>query len=243
MSWGGTAGQASSGTLRDEWLIPIVRRRSRVVRWIRMSMPALSPRRFVRQAILFEGSLALVAAALGWLLPTPPWRQIHWTWTAAAYGAAAALPLLAAMFALHQLRAGPFGRLNRVVDQLIVPLFAGCSLADFALISLVAGFGEELLFRGLVQTALIGWFGVAAGVALASLLFGLAHIITPTYALLAAAIGIYFGWLALYSNDLLAPIVAHAVYDFAALVYLTHRARHEESAVFSHEGNNHELHE
>lgn len=188
-----------------------------------MSMPVLSPRRFVRQAILFEGSLALVAVALGWLLPTPPWRQIHWTWMAAAWGAAASVPLLAAMLALRRVRGGPFGRLNRIVDQVVVPLFAGCSLADFALISLVAGFGEELLFRGLIQAALVNWFGVAAGVAVASLLFGLAHMITPTYALLATAIGVYFGWLSLVTDDLLAPIVAHAVYDFAALAILTRR--------------------
>jgi uncharacterized protein len=188
-----------------------------------MSMPALSPRRFVRQAVLFEGSLALIAVALGWLLPTPPWRQIHWSWAAAAWGIAASVPLLAAMFALRRFRVGPFGRLNRVVDQVIVPLFAGCSLADFALISLVGGLGEELLFRGVIQAALVTWFGIAAGISLASLLFGLAHIITPTYALLATIIGAYFGWLALYTNDLLAPIAAHAVYDFAALIYLTRR--------------------
>lgn len=167
--------------------------------------------------------MALIAVALGWFLPTPPWRQIHWTWTAAAWGIAASVPLLAAMFALRRLRAGPFGRLNRVVDQVIVPLFAGCSLADFALISLVGGLGEELLFRGLIQAVLVSWFGVAVGIGLASLLFGLAHIITPTYALLATIIGVYFGGLALYTNDLLAPIVTHAVYDFAALGYLTRR--------------------
>jgi uncharacterized protein len=188
-----------------------------------MSMPALSPRRFVRQAVLFEGSLALIAVALGWLLPTPPWRQIHWTWTAAALGIAASIPLLAAMFALRRLRAGPFGRLNRVVDQVIVPLFADCSLADFALISMVGGLGEELLFRGLIQAALVNWFSIAVGIGIASLLFGLAHIITPTYALLATIIGAYFGGLALYTNDLLVPILAHAVYDFAALAYLTRR--------------------
>src|SRR5437764_1094401 len=124
---------------------------------------------------------------------------------------------------LRRLHAGPFGRLNRVVDQVIVPLFAGCSLADFALISLVGGLGEELLFRGLVQTALVSWFSVGVGIGLASLLFGLAHMITPMYAVLATIIGVYFGWLALYAGDLLAPIVAHAVYDFAALAYLPRR--------------------
>lgn len=189
-----------------------------------MTMPA--PRRFVRQAILFEGSLAVVALAVGWFLPTPPWRQIHWTWQAAAEGAAAAVPLLAAMLALRSVSIGPFGRLNRLVDQLIVPLFTGCRIVDFAVIAIVAGFGEELLFRGVIQAALANWLDVTAAIAIASLLFGAAHVITPTYAVLAALIGAYLGWLKIYSADLLAPIVTHAVYDFAALVYLT-RGKHE----------------
>jgi membrane protease YdiL (CAAX protease family) len=200
-----------------------------------MSTSIPRPRRFIRQAILFEGSLALVALAVGWFLPTPPWRQIHWTWPAAADGAAAAVPLLAAMLALRSVHAGPFGRLNQLVDEFVVPLFAGCGIADFAVIAVVAGFGEELLFRGVIQTALANWLNVAAGIMVASLLFGAAHIITPTYAILAALIGAYLGWLAIAFGDLLAPIVTHAIYDFAALVYLTSGARrlinHEE-----HEG-------
>ncbi len=186
-----------------------------------MSISTSSPRRFVNQAILFEGSLAVVAMAVGWFLPTPPWRRIHWTWQAAGEGAAAAVPLLAAMLALRSAHAGPFGRLNRLVDEFVVPLFAGCRIADFAVIAIVAGFGEELLFRGVIQAALANWLGITAGIAIASLLFGVAHIITPTYASLAALIGAYLGWLAFASGDLLAPIMTHAIYDFAALVHLT----------------------
>ena len=186
-----------------------------------MSIPAESPGRFVRQALLFEGALAAVALALGWLLPTPPWRQIHWSGPGVGWGLAACIPLLATMLVVRQLHWGPLERLNRVVDGFVTPLFAGCTILDFALISLVGGLGEELLFRGLIQPALAHWLGVAAGVILASLLFGAAHLITPTYAVLAAAIGAYFGYLTISADNLLVPIVAHAVYDFAALIYLT----------------------
>jgi uncharacterized protein len=192
-----------------------------------MSIPAQPPGRFVRNAILFEGTLALVAIALGRLLPTQPWEQIGWNWLGVGWGLAACVPLLATMLGLRQLRIGPLGQLNRVVDEFVVPLFAGCTILDFALISLVGGLGEELLFRGLIQAALAKWLGAAAGIALASMLFGLAHIITPAYAALATMIGIYFGWLWLDTGNLLAPIVAHAVYDFAALVYLTRRDSRE----------------
>jgi len=55
---------------------------------------------------------------------------------------------------------------------------------------------------------------------IASVLFGLFHPITPTYAALAAAIGLYLGWLWLACGNLLTPIVTHALYDFLALAYL-----------------------
>jgi membrane protease YdiL (CAAX protease family) len=190
-----------------------------------MSNSTESPRRFVVQALAFEGALAVVACALGWLLPIPPWQQIHWELAGLGWGIAACIPLLAGMFVLRGLRSGPLGRLNRVVDQFVAPLFAKCTLLDFALISIVGGLGEELLFRGLIQAALTNWLGVAAGIVIASLLFGLAHIITPTYAVLAALIGVYLGWVWIAADNLLAPIVAHALYDFAALVYLTRGAR------------------
>jgi uncharacterized protein len=190
-----------------------------------MPNSAESPRRFVVQALAFEAALALVACGLGWLLPVPPWRQIQWDLAGLGWGIAACIPLLAGMFVLRGLRTGPLGRLNQVVDRFVVPLFARCTLLDFALISIVGGLGEELLFRGLLQAALSNWLGAAAGIVIASLLFGLAHIITPTYAMLAALIGAYLGWVWIAAENLLAPIVAHALYDFAALIYLTRGAR------------------
>jgi len=45
--------------------------------------------------------------------------------------------------------------------------------------------------------------------------------LTPTYAILATLIGVYFGGLVLWTENLLPAIIAHGVYDFAALVYLT----------------------
>ena len=90
-----------------------------------------------------------------------------------------------------------------------------------ALVSSIAGFGEELLFRGVLQPLASSWFGVPIGFVLASVVFGLLHSVTPTYAVLATLVGAYFGWLFLATNNLLCPILTHSVYDFVALVYLT----------------------
>ena len=56
-----------------------------------------------------------------------------------------------------------------------------------------------------------------AAVAISATLFGLAHFLSATYAVIAALVGAYLGWLHLVSGNLLVPIVAHAVYDLVAL--------------------------
>jgi membrane protease YdiL (CAAX protease family) len=111
--------------------------------------------------------------------------------------------------------------LEEMMRESILPLFRECSLETLLLISLAAGVGEELLFRGVAQLGIEQASGSTwLAIAVASVLFGLAHPITKTYALLAGLIGIYFGVLLVATGNLVAPIVAHAAYDFFALVYL-----------------------
>jgi len=87
-------------------------------------------------------------------------------------------------------------------------------------LGLAAGFGEEMLFRGVLQNELgirIGSDAIAVGIA--SIIFGLLHAVTPLYAFLAALASVYFGWLYLITGNLAIPIVTHAFYDWVALLY------------------------
>ena len=171
-------------------------------------------------AILFEGSLAVVAVLLGWLLGYDPLVHVRWTWRDAGWGAAATLPPLLLMFWCSRTAWSPCHALTRLVRQLILPWFARATWLDLALVSIAAGVGEELLFRGFLQAAIADWPNPWIGLAVASLLFGMAHFITPTYAVLATLLGAYLGGLWLACDNLLAPIVTHALYDFLALLYL-----------------------
>jgi len=184
-----------------------------------------TPRGFFLLAVLFEGGLGVMAVVLGWALGCRPVGEtIRWTLPAAAWGAAAALPALGLLWFCLKCPLKPFVEIVRVVDELLVPLFRHLRLPELAAISIVAGLGEEMLFRGVIQEAVADRVGrepgVWIGLAVASLLFGLAHPITRTYALLAALIGLYLGWLWIATGNLLVPIATHAVYDFLALVYL-----------------------
>ena len=174
----------------------------------------------VRFAVFFEAGICLFAGFLGWLLGVPTLSRIHPTWTSLLSGILAAGPLLLAMWWCSNSSLKPLRTLMNQVEESLVPLFLGASSATLLLISVLAGLGEELLFRGVFQLGLTAWFGVPIALVATSTLFGLAHLITPTYAVLAGLIGVYFGLLAVATDSLLAPIVAHALYDWVALMYL-----------------------
>jgi hypothetical protein len=100
-------------------------------------------------------------------------------------------------------------------------MFPTGSIPQFAMVALLAGVGEELLFRGALQTKLGQWTTPIVGLLLTSVLFGLAHALSKLYFAFAVAVGAFLGWLAFQFNDLIAPMVAHGLYDFLALVYLS----------------------
>jgi membrane protease YdiL (CAAX protease family) len=69
-------------------------------------------------------------------------------------------------------------------------------------LGLAAGFGEEMLFRGVLQYDLISRIGTIPGVLGASVIFGALHAVTPLYATLAGVASIYFGYLYLSTGNL-----------------------------------------
>ncbi|MEX2139527.1 MAG: CPBP family intramembrane glutamic endopeptidase [Pirellulales bacterium] len=179
-----------------------------------------TPDQFFRMAVAFEGGLVLAGLTLGWLMTPPAWEAARWSAEAVTLGALWSLPPLVALVFLRQLRGGAVGRLNQTVDELLVPLFTELKLWQFVLISALAGIGEELLFRGILQQLLADWTGAIAAVAMTSLVFGLAHLITPLYGVLAALVSVYLGWLFIQYENLAVPMITHAMYDFVALAYL-----------------------
>jgi membrane protease YdiL (CAAX protease family) len=175
-------------------------------------------------AVVVEGGLAVVAMGVAWMFGMPLREQFPQSGgqfgAAAARGVVAALPMLAMFWWLVRSRQPAWKNLREQVEQLVGELFPSGSWAQFALVALLAGVGEELLFRGVLQTLLVGWTTPFIGLAIGSVLFGLAHSLSRLYFALATMIGLFLGALAMHYQDLAAPMTAHAVYDFVALVYL-----------------------
>jgi membrane protease YdiL (CAAX protease family) len=131
------------------------------------------------------------------------------------------------LLATEQMKLGPLERIKELVLETLGPSLAACRWYDIVLLAALAGFGEELLFRGVLQVLLERWtawgnWSQAAGLILSNVIFGLLHFVTPTYALLAGLMGIYFGLLlnVTQSHSLLTPILAHGLYDYLAFLVL-----------------------
>ena len=178
----------------------------------------------VALAMLFETGLGFMGVLIAWAAGVNLAGRLSVSQVAVLRGLLASLPMIVLLVACYESRWQPLVRVRREVEQVVQEMFAGCRWVEFALVSLAAGIGEEILFRGVLQPLAIQWTVPWIGVVVVALLFGLAHALTPAYFLAATVIGVYFGWLALAYNDLIAPIVTHAFYDFFALSFIQFRA-------------------
>lgn len=182
-------------------------------------------------AILVEGGLGVAALGLGWLLGH--WPAIGISSDPATFadqlqaiglGIVATIPLLAALAAADRWSWPPVSRVRDQAERAVRQIFPRPRWWQLALVSAAAGFGEELLFRGLLQAGLADllpaphsrWIGLA----IASLVFGAFHWLSTTYAILATLAGLYFGCVLMYTDSLWPPIIAHGLYDFLALRYV-----------------------
>lgn len=173
----------------------------------------------VIHACTFELLLLGVAALLAWFFNYSLFGDFEWDGIDAVIGILGIVPI--ALFFLWLLRSEPgwFARTRNFLEQTLRPFFAGWRVWQLGFLSIAAGVGEEFLFRGAIQGALTSFAGPWIALAVASVLFGLVHFLSVQYAIITAVMGAYLGLLFWWSDNLLAPIVTHAGYDFFALVY------------------------
>jgi CAAX protease family protein len=169
----------------------------------------------------------VLAWVAGRWLGISPLQQLHPAPTAFGAGIVAAVPLLLGLRWTLTTGARPVRRLVALVVEQLGPLLAPRSPIELALLAALAGFAEEILFRGVVQVGLSRVLPEGGALIVASGAFGLAHFITPAYAALAGLAGLYLGGLFLLQGSLAAPIVAHALYDLVALNYVVRLYRNQ----------------
>ncbi|MGM0553485.1 MAG: CPBP family intramembrane glutamic endopeptidase [Pseudomonadota bacterium] len=179
-------------------------------------------REFVTRHPLLAGILFQAALIpLAFLLAVPTGITLHarlaWSAEAFALGVLAALPMLALVASLSLSGWAPFRELSDQVRGFVHTLFARSLPGAVLLISLLAGVGEELLVRGVLQGWLAGHWPAEWAILAAALVFGLAHAISRLYFVFATLIGLYLGWVYHLTDNLLVVAVAHAIYDWIVI--------------------------
>jgi uncharacterized protein len=93
-------------------------------------------------------------------------------------------------------------------------------VASLALFPVVLG--EELVWRGVVQAALVQRLGAPSGVALAAIVYALVHVPLGSPVLVAAAFfcGLVWGTLRASTASLVPTLVAHLLWDVLILLWL-----------------------
>jgi uncharacterized protein len=184
-----------------------------------------SPPQFFHLALAGEAGLLLLAWGLGRWLVVPAGKLLQFGPGDLVGGLLATIPLLLVLDWMLRSSFAPVRNLvNQVTDQ-IGPLVARCTLLELGCLAAVAGISEEVLFRGVLQTGLGAWFPESGALLVASMLFGLVHAASRVYVLFATIMGLYLGVLFLFQGSLIPPILAHSLYDFAALSAVVSRYR------------------
>lgn len=92
------------------------------------------------------------------------------------------------------------------------------------LVAIVAGVGEEMFFRAIVQEEMSKLTSESIGVCVSVLLFGLVHALHPIYAILASLAGGYFSLLYIVcGRSIIVPAIAHSIYDWIIFMYIHYK--------------------
>lgn len=170
-------------------------------------------------ALLFQGSIGVVGLILIWLFAIPvSMGGLSW-FQSLAGGVLGALGTYGVLLLLSHIP----GLFPDTMDRQMRGLHRFASEFGWLVLvalSIVAGVGEELLFRGAVQGWLAGNVGEPVAIVVASLLFGLVHYISFTYFLVATGLGLLLGSVYAISGNIALVMIWHAVYDMVALYCL-----------------------
>lgn len=184
--------------------------------------------------VIVEGGLvvlALLLAFFGLYDHRQPLQQIDLSLVrhALLWGVVATVPMLLYLAAFHFWPFRFLQPMQEFVVENLYPVFRGSSISEMLLLSLMAGFCEELLFRwclqGGIATLLESRAGqpvsMAIGLLVASILFGLCHWVNTSYGVSTLFVGLFLGLTMIWSGTFLVPATAHAIFDFIALIYIS----------------------
>ncbi len=177
--------------------------------------PQISP----RAALMFQGGIGVVGLAAIALFGIPVYYEGVSLGSALFWGLVGSVATYAVILLVSRVPGLLRDSLESQLEQL--HRFASdYSWIVLIALSVFAGVGEELLFRGAIQGWLAQRVHDAVAIVLASLLFGLVHYLSFTYFVLATGLGMTLGTVYALTDSLVLVMVWHGVYDMIALYCL-----------------------
>lgn len=194
---------------------------------LRVTDQSKNPVLKVKLVLVVYGALTVVAVAWGWLRGDPnvfvlqgaPWWRAESVWV--GYLAAMGAGVGAGLFVVILSRLGTrYLEGLRRMEQGFADVLGNLGTAQIFAAAAASAIGEEALFRGVLLPS--------TGIWISSAIFGLLHMAPDprlrTWPLLAFAMGLGFGAMALSFGNLIAPIAAHFVINFLNLRSIAKKA-------------------
>ncbi|QDT91274.1 CPBP family intramembrane glutamic endopeptidase [Gimesia algae] len=189
-----------------------------------------------QQSFILGGSLIsigiiVIAFGVGWGLGVSPLANLNWNWMDLLIGALAALPLYLFFFWTAKLPIKSFQQIQQFLLEELGPRVEHGKVWELFILCIFIGLGEEMLFRGVLQS----WatqYGVVAAIIFTNILFGVLHSITRLYVIVATLMGVYMSLLLILftPQNLLIPVTTHTVYDFMCFMYVMRVYRQQKEA-------------
>lgn len=137
------------------------------------------------------------------------------------HGVAGVVGITVGLGSLLQLLAGLFDRELPHVQETLQDSTRASGIASFTILAIVvlAPLAEELFFRGMLFQALHKRMPLWPAIGLSSIAFGISHV-EPVVVVLTFAFGLYLAWVFRRRGSLVAPIVAHMIFNLAGVILI-----------------------
>ncbi|WP_375206014.1 CPBP family intramembrane glutamic endopeptidase [Hyphococcus sp.] len=170
--------------------------------------------------------MGFAAIGLSVVMNTPLGPQFTADINAVLIGIIATTPLAAFLWWFSNTTLEHFASFRKSQIKFFAEIGFAFTPGRIAAMAVAAGVSEELLFRGVLQT-----WGAQHGpeilaIIITNIVFGMMHMRTALYAVIAGLVGFYLGVLYMLTDNLLAPIAAHTLYDAIALEYTRRAVSH-----------------
>ncbi|MCK5750944.1 MAG: CPBP family intramembrane metalloprotease [Oricola sp.] len=185
--------------------------------------PQVSESRAFLVVILGTVVLGFAAYGVSFILGVPLEEALHPSLRDFAVGIIATIPLAGFLWWFSNTTLEHFAAFRRSQIKFFAEIGFEFTPSRIALMAVAAGISEELFFRGVLQTWIGGFAPAVVAIVLSNVVFGMLHMRTALYAIIAGLVGVYLGVLYAVVDNLIAPMAAHALYDALALEY-TRRA-------------------